>query len=204
MVHEGVGYSFPIPTGTRIMGRLILILTLSALSALVYVNFIKPGDTPPEPPPVAKETPITSLSRFVDLHIGKIFSQLDGNASQGESHELRQLRASIGDQQARARAAEQPMYLTAIALCDTLMEAVREREKVNLSLMDTRSKPYSSGTAGDPTKAEEEKRAFFEGGIQRRWIERAATYQKRVDVLYAQLRAHERRLAPAPAAGNPQ
>ncbi len=174
------------------MGRLILLLILSALCALVYVNFIRPEDVVEAPLIASKDPAVIKVSAFVDVHLGRIFSKIDGRPNHDELHEIRQLRATIADRKAKASAQEQSPYATAITLCDTLAEAVQERDQCNRSLMDTRSKPYHTSTAADPAKEEEEKRKFFEGGIQHRWAERAASYQKRVSVLYSQLRAQER------------
>jgi len=175
------------------MGRLITILIVSAACALTYVKFFRADEPPPEPPAVAKETPVAKLSRVVDTQITQVFSALDGKAAPAPVHQLRQLRASLADARPKARD-EQAMYRTAIELCDTLVDAMRERERCNLSLRDTRSKPYATWQTS-------ERQAFFEGGIQRRWLENAASYHKRVDVLYKNLRDYERRLLPPPNPG---
>ncbi len=174
------------------MGRLIFTLILSALSAWVYVNYVKPGDESVQSAFASKDESITKLSQFTDGNIAAILSPIAGKAANSGFHEIRQIRASILASKAKAAAQDQPTYVNAIALCDTLAEAVQEREQCNRSLIDTRSKPYHSSTAFDPAKEEQEKRKFFEGGIHHRWAERAASYQRRVNALYRILSAQRR------------
>ncbi len=170
---------------------ILVFLAVSAGCAFIYVMFIRPSDE--------VETPIDRLSRYVDAHMAQIFSPLTGTASPQSYHELRQLRASLADRFAHVRMEERAMYQVAISLCDTLMTAVAEREQTNLSLIDTRSKPYSTDLFPNRrTTTWQEKRTFFEGGIQYRWAERANAYRVRADALYRQLREHERRLRPNP------
>ncbi len=181
------------------MGRIVTLLFLSAALALFYVKFLRSGEVPPEAPvPGVEIAPISKLTTFTGENLGRIFAKLNGESSATIAQQLRQLRAAVAARKPQLRAELQPMYQGGIELCDLLLETLKERDRCNFSLNDTRSKPYSTSLSADEKDAEVEKRDFFEGGIQTRWAENSGTYRKRADALFRWIRDAERRLVPPP------
>jgi len=172
------------------MRKFLLIISFAALCAFLYVHF-----RPVPPAKIAqptKDTAIARLSTLVDSHIDSIFSPLEGSAPPTPHHELRQLRGLLADASHAAVRGEQATYNAAVQLCDTLIAAIQERERANLSLADTRSKAYAVGLSQNRLKEEADKRRFFEFTITRRWAENSQLYRNRVHSLYNYIREHER------------
>ena len=167
------------------MRKFLLIIVFAALCAFLYVHF-----RPVQP---TKENAIARLSRLVDSHIDSIFSPLEGAAPPTPHHEIRQLRGLLADASLTATRPDQPNYNAAVQLCDTLLNAIQERERANLSLADTRSKAYAVGLSQNRLKEEADKRRFFEFTIARRWAENSQSYRTRVNSLYNYIREHERK-----------
>ncbi len=130
-----------------------IVLLLAAVCGLVYVHFFRPQ----EPKLVTAPPPeFARLSALIDAHIDTIFSPLDGQVAPIPHQELRMLRGYFADGRTKASAHAQPMFQTAIQLCDTLLPAIQERERSSASLADTRSKPFTvsryRSTSGKPRK----------------------------------------------------
>lgn len=183
----------------KLRNFIFLLLSIAAVGFL-YWKYFRPGPpaAPPKPPPAKEQPPkqavISRLSTFVDSHIDAIFSPLEGVVPPVPHHELRKLRENLIDTTKLATPAEKPMYDTAVNLCDTLLAAVKERERAALNLADSRSKPVALSLSGDKARDEADKRKFFEHEILRRWLENSKTYRDKVNALYKRLRDTERQL----------
>src|ERR1041385_6419795 len=183
--------------------NLLIVVLLAALFALAYVHFFRPQSPQnvvevPIPVPIEVrqiEPAFQKLSALIDAHIDSIFSPLDGQVPPLPHQELHILRENFADSLSKASSNAQPMYKTAVDLCDALMLAIQERERESASLADTRSKAYSVALAENKKKEEAEKRRFFESGIIRRWAENSKPHRDRVANLYSHLRAQERDFA---------
>lgn len=167
----------------------VIVLLLAVVSAFAYVQFFRPE----EPTRMLRVEPaFRRLSALIDAHIEAIFSPLDGPMPPIPHQELRTLREGFADSLPKAPASAQPIYQTAVQLCDALLVAISERERAALSLADTRSKAYGVALSHDRQREEEEKRRFFEAGVTRRWAENSKPHRSRVISLYERLRAQER------------
>ena len=178
------------------------LLALAAFCALLYLKFFNRVEaTKPavekekiviiehSPPP--REPEIERLSAFVDRYINAIFSPLEGNVTPIPYQELSMLRENMADANVNAAGARKEMLQTGIGLCDTLLAAIKEREKAELSLADTRAKAYHN-TLQNPKKDEQEKKRFFEFTIKRRWSDNCKSFRDTTDLLYSRLRNKER------------
>jgi hypothetical protein len=169
-----------------------ILVLLGAVCALVYLHFFRPE----KPARVVEVPPIQPafqrLSALIDAHIGNIFSPLDGQVPPIPHQELRVLRENFADSLSKESARAQPIYQTAVQLCDALLLAIQERERALASLADTRSKAYGVALSQNKKKEEEEKRQFFEVGVARRWADNLKAHRERVVNLYSRLRAQER------------
>lgn len=172
----------------------IFFLLSIAAAGFLYWKYFRPQPPPPPAEKPAKQAVISRLSTFVDSHIDAIFSPLEGVVPPVPHQELRKLRENLIDTAKLATPAEKPMYDTAVGLCDTLLAAVKEREKAALSLADSRSKPVALSLSGDKSRDESDKRKFFEHEIMRRWLENSKAYRDKVNALYKRLRDLERQL----------
>lgn len=169
-----------------------VVVVLAAFCALLYVHFFRPRLVGVPYPVAVAEPELARLSTLVDNYIDAIFSPLDGKVPPIPHQELQMLRERFADSLPKVSPAGQPMYQTAVQLCDGLLAAIQERERSSVSLADTRSKPYGAALSGDAKKEQEDKRRFFEFGIIRRWADNSKSYRDKVDRLYSQLRAEER------------
>src|SRR5690606_31853944 len=179
------------------MRKFLMILWCAAFggaAAYYWKHYHKPQTVPvSESVEVRVQNPIVRLSLLVESHIGTIFSPLEGVAPPLSDHEIRQLRAQLVDAHRSASEKEKMTYRIAAEICDTLVAAMREREKANLSLADTRSKPYAAPLSADKIKEIEGKTRFFETGITRRWAEHSRQYRERISKLYGRIREEERK-----------
>ncbi len=169
------------------------VLILAALSALLYLRLPSPHHHEYLPSEFGK------LSALVNTRSDAIFAPLDGNDSPMPPQELRTLRASFSEGRGVASANAQAMYSTAVELCDSLLRAIQERERVWISLADTRSKPFGVSLAQDKVREEREKRKFFEFAVLQRWADSSRNHRLTIGNLYSRLRIQEREFMTGPS-----
>ena len=174
--------------GMDLMMKFLIIAILAAAAYVAWNYFSAPS---PEVNPVAR------LSEFIDAHVDEILGPLPLEAegklpSPPQNHHLRVLRESIRDQQRKAAAEEQRLYVVAALLCDDLLRAGEERDRHLGRINDTHAKSKKSPISTDPEQHRLERLAFFENGIALSWQGASRKLRAVIDRRYRQLRELER------------
>lgn len=104
----------------------------------------------PEPPPPAPPTPFERLSVRVERDIDTIFSPLDDKGAPMPTQALRELRENFHDEMGRALPGRRPTYEAATVLCDSLLQAIGERERYLVRMVDSRANPSTASLARPP------------------------------------------------------
>lgn len=124
-------------------GLFRLLLTVAAGLAIGYGLHLYFKAPPPS-------TAFERLSTRIEGDIDAILSPLDDEGAPMPTQALRELRENFQDEMSKANRKQRPMYEVATGLCDILLQAVGEREKYLIRLMDSRSKLSAATLARPP------------------------------------------------------
>ena len=140
------------------------------------------------------EPPIRRLSGFVDAHLDAIFTPLDDTKTILPKADLAQIRATLVDLSSTKNERDKKLYLSGIALCTSMLNAIGVRESYTRRLADSRSKkPVSMESDGERRQDEiERKWKFFYSGIQRSWESESTTIRYEISKQYDYMRLLER------------
>ncbi|HWB59006.1 MAG TPA: hypothetical protein VG733_05920, partial [Chthoniobacteraceae bacterium] len=172
--------------------------------------------------PAAPASAIDTIAETGPATTGSVLVPLDTKQPPSVRADITALREKLLDEAAKTPASSPDTYKVAVALCDSWLAALDERDKIVAAQSNTQQ---PMGTADmDSSKAvhpgyyelkkeqqeankkkqdDKKENAFFSDAQKQQWQQRCALWQKQLDQLYAQMGDLRRKASQTPAAPTP-
>ena len=160
-----------------------------------------------EPPAVIPEAaPSLSLQPFLDTHLDKILAPL-GTAAFAQSDLITYVRDDYAGALPTAPESRKPAYQLAVAVCDTMIHSIAERQKavdaLNGSYERRKSESVQPRGGKRAVKDSDKDEAFFYDSQKNNWLQNASSLRLQVTALFRRELAAETQagewLFPTPA-----
>lgn len=151
-----------------------------------------PAETPPAINPDA--VPSASLQPFLNTHLDKILAPL-GTPAFAQGDVLTSMKSDYARALTATPEVRRPAYQLAVAVCESLANAIEERRKAVTALEGSynmrSSEAYQPRGGGEATKESNKNEAFFYNSQKNNWLQNAATLRQQITTLYGRERAAE-------------
>ncbi|HWB58667.1 MAG TPA: hypothetical protein VG733_04210, partial [Chthoniobacteraceae bacterium] len=171
--------------------------------------------------PAAPASAIDTIADTAPATTTSVLVPLDAKQPPSVRAGITTLREKLLDEAAKAPASSPDTYKVAVALCDSWLAALDERDKTVASQarsqpMGTADMDSSKAVHPGPMALEQEaidakkkkqndakENAFFSDAQKQQWLQRCALWQKQLDQLYSQMGDLRRKGMTAPATATP-